>query len=247
MKKVVIIPARYNSTRLPGKPLQDIAGKPMVVRVCEAVDASQFTEVVVATDDERITQAVEAAGYRVVMTQADHLSGTDRLQEAASKLGLLDDDIVINLQGDEPLMPSENLQQVASLLEQSPDASVATLYEEVSVEEADNPNIVKLVQGQDNRVLYFSRASIPFDRDNTRQPTDRLKRHVGVYAYRKKALDQFTNYAEGQLEALEKLEQLRFMENGHFINADKAQRPIPVGVDTPEDLATVRALFEEQS
>ncbi|TXR53529.1 3-deoxy-manno-octulosonate cytidylyltransferase [Reinekea thalattae] len=247
MKKVVIIPARYNSTRLPGKPLQDIAGKPMVVRVCEAVDASQFTEVVVATDDERITQAVEAAGYRVVMTQADHLSGTDRLQEAASKLGLLDDDIVINLQGDEPLMPSENLQQVASLLEQSPDASVATLYEEVSVEEADNPNIVKLVQGQDNRVLYFSRASIPFDRDNTRQQTDSLKRHVGVYAYRKKALDQFTNYAEGQLEALEKLEQLRFMENGHFINADKAQRPIPVGVDTPEDLATVRALFEEQS
>lgn len=243
MKKVVIIPARYSSSRLPGKPLQDIAGKPMIIRVCESVSAELFSQVVVATDDERIEACVKEAGFSVVMTKEDHVSGTDRLQEAATKLGLSDDDIIINLQGDEPLMPVENLNQVADLLEASLSASVATLYETVSVDEADNPNIVKLVEGADRQVLYFSRAGIPFDRDKIRSSSDKLKRHVGVYAYRKRALDLFVKYPEGQLEGLEKLEQLRFMENGHSIVAEKSSLPIPIGVDTPEDLEAVRKIY----
>ncbi|TCS42569.1 3-deoxy-manno-octulosonate cytidylyltransferase [Reinekea marinisedimentorum] len=247
MKKVVIIPARYSSSRLPGKPLQDIAGKPMIIRVCEAVDASLFSDVVVATDDKRIEDCVKRAGYEVVMTKEDHVSGTDRLQEAASKLGLAAEDIIINLQGDEPLMPVDNLSQVARLLENSAGASVATLYETVAVKEAGNPNIVKLVEGKNHRVLYFSRAGIPFDRDNVRTGADVLKRHVGVYAYRKSALDEFVTYPEGELESLEKLEQLRFMENGHSIVAEKSVLPIPVGVDTAEDLEAVRKLFEESA
>lgn len=247
MKKVVIIPARYSSSRLPGKPLQDICGKPMIIRVCEAVDPSEFSQVVVATDDPRIETCVKQAGFNVVMTRADHVSGTDRLQEAASQLGLCAEDIIINLQGDEPLMPVENLSQVASLLENSERASVATLYETVSVEEAGNPNIVKLVEGEGHQVLYFSRAGIPFDRDGVRTSADTLKRHVGVYAYRKSALDQFVSYPEGALEKLEKLEQLRFMEHGHVIVAEKSVKPIPVGVDTAEDLEAVRKLFEERA
>ena len=215
MKKVVIIPARYSSSRLPGKPLQDIAGKPMIIRVCEAVDASLFSDVVVATDDKRIEDCVKRAGYKVVMTKEDHVSGTDRL--------------------------------VARLLENSAGASVATLYETVAVKEAGNPNIVKLVEGKNHRVLYFSRAGIPFDRDNVRTGADVLKRHVGVYAYRKSALDEFVTYPEGELESLEKLEQLRFMENGHSIVAEKSVLPIPVGVDTAEDLEAVRKLFEESA
>lgn len=246
MKKVVVIPARYSSSRLPGKPLQDIEGKPMIIRVCESVESDVFPDIVVATDDERIEACVSAAGYRVVMTRDDHISGTDRLQEAAQKLNLGDEDIVINLQGDEPLMPSENLQQVASLLEENESASVATLYEHISFNEGgDNPNVVKLVEASNKQVLYFSRSTIPFDRDGVRNPDDVLKRHVGIYAYRKSALDKFVSYEEGSLESLEKLEQLRFMENGHSIVAEKAKRPIPIGVDTQEDLEAVRQLFRE--
>lgn len=244
MKKVVIIPARFSSSRLPGKPLSNIEGKPMIIRVCESVDAQAFDAVVVATDDARIFDAVQQAGFRVVMTRSDHVSGTDRLQEAAELLALCAEDIVINLQGDEPLMPSNNLIQVAELLETQASASVATLYEEVTVDVGlENPNMVKLVQAVDGRVLYFSRAGIPFDRDQQRIGTDSLKRHVGIYAYRKAALDQFIRYGEGQLEYLEKLEQLRFMENGCQIYAAKARSPIPVGVDTAEDLELVRKIF----
>jgi 3-deoxy-manno-octulosonate cytidylyltransferase (CMP-KDO synthetase) len=247
MKKVVIIPARYSSSRLPGKPLQDICGKPMIVRVCEAVDPALFSDVVVATDDQRIATCVKEAGFKAVMTKSDHVSGTDRLQEAACKLGLAAEDIVINLQGDEPLMPVENLHQVAKLLESSANASVATLYEIIGINEANNPNIVKLVEDKNHQVLYFSRAGIPFDRDGIRSHTDVLKRHVGIYAYRVSALDQFVTYPEGELEKLEKLEQLRFMENGHRIMAQRAAQPIPVGVDTVEDLAKMRELFEARS
>ncbi len=248
MKKIVIIPARYSSSRLPGKPLKDIEGLPMVVRVCQSVDRSRFDDVVVATDDERIKNSVEKQGYKVVMTKPDHVSGTDRLQEAASLLELNDEDIVINLQGDEPLMPSENLQQVAKLLEISVEASVATLYEEMSVQgNLTNPNIVKLVKDKNDRVLYFSRSGIPFDRDNVRESDAVFKRHVGIYAYRKSALDRFVKYSEATLEIMEKLEQLRFMENGEAIVAQKALLPIPVGVDTEEDLQAVRELFKEKS
>lgn len=247
MKKVVLIPARYSSSRLPGKPLLDLQGKPMIVRVCESVQGQNFDEVVVATDDQRIFDAVVNEGFNALMTRSDHVSGTDRLYEASEQLQLSADDIVINLQGDEPLMPPENLNQVAALLENNDQASVATLYEDIRVSDAKgNPNVVKLVQSASGEVLYFSRADIPFDRDNILAIEATSKRHVGVYAYRKSALDSFVSYPEGELERLEKLEQLRFMENGHRIVACKSEKPIPIGVDTQEDLDAVRELFKER-
>lgn len=248
MKKAVIIPARYNSTRLPGKPLKDILGKPMIIRVCEAVKKDSADIIAVATDDKRIFDTVEQYGYTAIMTREDHICGTDRLHEAANTLGLNAEDIVINLQGDEPLMPNENLQQVSMLLERNADMAVSTLYEDIKVQDGlDNPNAVKLVQAKNGQVLYFSRANIPFDRDQQRNPSDLLKRHVGVYAYRKSALDAFVTYPESSLESLEKLEQLRFLENGHKIIAQKANVTIPIGVDTEEDLQNVIQLFKEQA
>lgn len=248
MKKILIIPARYSSTRLPGKPLKDIAGLPMIVRVCQVATGEDFDQIVVATDDSRIFDVVEAHGYQVVMTKADHISGTDRLQEAASLLGLDADDIIVNLQGDEPLMPYPNLLQVMQLLIDKPQADVATLFEPMSVDIGlANPNMVKLVQAYNDEVLYFSRAGIPFDRDQQRQEGATVKRHVGIYAYRKKALDAFVRYPEGMLEHLEKLEQLRFMEHGHRIVAVQASHTIPVGVDTEDDLVLVRRHFESAS
>lgn len=245
MTHLIMIPARYGSSRLPGKPLLDIAGKPMVVRVVEAAQNAGFERCVVATDDERIRAAVTEAGYQAVMTRSEHPSGTDRLQEAADQLGLMPDDIVVNLQGDEPLMPGENLRQVVALLESAADAAVATLYEPLAVAEATNPNAVKLVQDRAGRVLYFSRAPIPWDRDNqvTTEPTP-YKRHIGLYAYRKRALDAFVSWPESPLEQLEKLEQLRFMTEGCRIVAAQAVATVPAGVDTQADLEAVRALFD---
>ncbi|WP_108127694.1 3-deoxy-manno-octulosonate cytidylyltransferase [Saccharospirillum mangrovi] len=244
MSHLIMIPARFGSSRLPGKPLLDIAGKPMVVRVVEAAQHAGFERTVVATDDERIRQAVEAAGYNAVMTRADHPSGTDRLQEAADQLGLAPDDIVVNLQGDEPLMPGENLRQVVALLESAADATVATLYESMNPADAGNPNAVKLVQDRAGQVLYFSRAPIPWDRDQqVTAAASPYKRHIGLYAYRKRALDAFVNWPESPLEQLEKLEQLRFMTEGHRIVAAQAVAAVPAGVDTQADLDAVRAVF----
>ncbi len=248
MATVIMIPARYSSSRLPGKPLLDINGQPMVIRVAMAVQNCGADQVVIATDDERIRQVVTDAGFTAVMTRADHPSGTDRLQEASEQLGLQGDDIVVNVQGDEPLMPPENVLQVAQLLEHSPQAQVATLYEPVtSLAMVANPNAVKLVQRQNGEVLYFSRAGIPFDRDSTQtSPGDLWKRHIGLYAYRKSALDAFVGWPESPLEQLEKLEQLRFMEHGAVIVAAPAAQPVPAGVDTQADLDAVRALFSQE-
>lgn len=248
MATIIMIPARYSSSRLPGKPLLDIGGQPMVVRVAMAVQACGADQVVVATDDEKIQHVVLQAGFSVVMTRADHPSGTDRLQEAAEQLGLQPDDIIVNVQGDEPLMPVDNVLQVAQLLEQNPQAQVATLYEPVaSLAMVTNPNAVKLVQRQDGEVMYFSRAGIPFDRDYTQMAPESIwKRHIGLYAYRKSALDAFIGWPESPLEQLEKLEQLRFMEHGACIVAAPAAQPVPAGVDTREDLEAVRALFSKE-
>lgn len=248
MATVIMIPARYGSSRLPGKPLLDINGQPMVIRVAMAVQGCGADQVVIATDDERIRQVVTDAGFTAVMTRADHPSGTDRLQEASERLGLQSDDIVVNVQGDEPLMPAGNVLQVAQLLERTPKAQVATLYEPVtSMAMVTNPNAVKLVQRQDGEVLYFSRAGIPFDRDSTQvSPDDIWKRHIGLYAYRKSALDAFVGWPESPLEQLEKLEQLRFMENGAVIVAAPAAQPVPAGVDTQADLDGIRALFSQE-
>lgn len=249
MTTTIMIPARYSASRLPGKPLLDISGQPMVVRVAMAVQACGIEQIVIATDDERIQEAVSRAGFSAVMTRADHRSGTDRLQEAAEHMRLQPADIIINVQGDEPLMPVDNVLQVARLLEHNPRAQVATLYEPVTdLTTVANPNAVKLVQREDGEVMYFSRAGIPFDRDNAGAPPATVwKRHIGLYAYRKRALDAFTGWPEGPLEQLEKLEQLRFMEHGAVIVAAPAAQPVPAGVDTPDDLEAVRALFSKET
>lgn len=248
MTTVIMIPSRYGSSRLPGKPLLDIAGQPMVLRVVEVAERAGLEQVVVATDDDRIREVVVQAGHRVVMTSADHLSGTDRLQEAANLLELSADDIIINLQGDEPLMPVENILQVAQLLEANPDAAVATLYEFVKeMDTVMNPNSVKLIQDDSGRVLYFSRAPIPLDRDSAFQHKPQLwKRHIGLYAYRKRALDAFVQWPEGQLEQVERLEQLRFMQHGKIIVAAAAAMAVPAGVDTAADLEMVRQCFQQE-
>lgn len=248
MSYQVVIPARYASSRLPGKPLADIAGKPMVVRVLERCRQSRAAGVHVATDDARIAAAVEAAGASAVMTRADHASGTDRLQEVACQLGLADDAIIVNVQGDEPLIPAAVIEQVAANLAQRPDFAMATLCEPIS-DAADvfNPNIVKVVSDATGRALYFSRAAIPWKRGD--MPTvgplekDRWWRHIGIYAYRVGFLHQFVSWPVGGLEQLESLEQLRAMEQGAAIHVEAACAAVPGGVDTASDLARIQREF----
>jgi len=261
MSFLVIIPARYGSTRLPGKPLLDIAGKPMIQRVWERAGASAAERVVVATDDERVAAAVRAFGGEVCMTRASHESGTDRLQEVATQLDLDDDCIVVNVQGDEPLIPPAVIDQVALNLASSRRAEIATLAKRIHRrEELFDPNAVKVVVDNTLHALYFSRAPIPWDRDawsrdvaaglNPGADPDAAPlagewaRHIGIYAYRVGFLHRFVGWPQGRLERLEKLEQLRAMEQGVAIHVDESCEEIPPGVDTAEDLERVRALVE---
>lgn len=246
----VIIPARYASTRLPGKPLADIAGKPMIQRVVEQARLSQASQVYVATDDERVADCVRGFGGQVVMTRADHASGTDRLQEVAHQLGLADDAIVVNVQGDEPLIPPAVIDQVAANLAAQTAASVATLCEPIdSAEDLFNPNIVKLVTDAQGLALYFSRAPMPWARDDFAKdrtmlpPVPLFFRHIGIYAYRVSLLNNFVTWAQSPLEQLESLEQLRVLHYGHRIHAAAAAAQVPGGVDTPADLARLRKLL----
>jgi 3-deoxy-manno-octulosonate cytidylyltransferase (CMP-KDO synthetase) len=250
----VVIPARYASTRLPGKPLLDIAGRPMVRHVWERATRSSAARVVIATDDERIRTAAEAFGAEVCMTAATHPSGTDRLQEAVAALGLPGEAIVVNVQGDEPLIPPEVIDQVAANLARAADCGMATLCEPLdSVEAFLDPNIVKLVRDDRSRAIYFSRAPIPWPRDafaadRTRLPEGfRPLRHIGIYAYRVEFLHRFVGWPLGVLEGLESLEQLRALEHGVGIHADHACAAIPGGVDTPADLLRVNALLTKPS
>jgi len=246
----VIIPARYASTRLPGKPLADIAGKPMVVRVAERAVAAGAARVVVATDDARIKAAVEAHGIAACLTAADHATGTDRLAEAAQQLGLPDDAIVVNVQGDEPLLLPALIRAVAELLAAHPDAAIATACHPITdVEEAFNPNVVKVVLDGRGYALYFSRATIPWARDAFAGGRDAvpeglpLYRHYGLYAYRVRFLRVFPTLASAPIERFEALEQLRALWHGfRIVVAVTAGTPAP-GVDTPEDLDRVRTLF----
>jgi 3-deoxy-manno-octulosonate cytidylyltransferase (CMP-KDO synthetase) len=246
----VIIPARYASTRLPGKPLADIAGKPMVVRVAERALNSGATRVVVATDDARIKAAVEANGIAACLTSADHPTGTDRLAEAARQLELPDDAIVVNVQGDEPLLSPTLVRAVADLLAANPEAAMATACHPITESaEAFNPNVVKVVLDHRGRALYFSRATIPWARDAfaggaTRVPDGLpLYRHYGLYAYRVRFLATYPTLAPAPIERFEALEQLRALWHGYRIVVEiTAGTPAP-GVDTPEDLDRVRALF----
>ena len=240
-----MIPARYASSRLPGKPLVDLLGKPMIQRVYEQARQSSADRVIVATDDTRIEQAVLDFGGEVCLTRADHVSGTDRVYEVAKKLGLNDSDCVVNVQGDEPLIPPTVLDQVASLLERSK-TEMATLCESIeSLSDLLDPNNVKVVKSVASRALYFSRAPIPWDRDNLPGSySGGAYRHIGIYAYRVSLLKGFVSWPESTLEAIEKLEQLRVIENGFEISIDEAVEAIPLGVDTAKDLERTLAVLQ---
>jgi 3-deoxy-manno-octulosonate cytidylyltransferase (CMP-KDO synthetase) len=235
----VVIPARYASTRFPGKPLADIGGKPMVVRVCERAAQSGAAAVHVATDDERIAAAVRAHGHAAIMTRADHPTGTDRIAEAARHLGLADDDVVVNVQGDEPLIPPALVAQVADALAQRPAASVSTachpIHDAASME---NPNIVKVVLDRQGYALYFSRSRIPYPR----QQAAPCYRHAGIYGYRAGFLAAYAGLQESPLERAESLEQLRVLWHGYRIAVAVSEHDVPPGVDTPQDLEAVRRI-----
>ena len=249
MRFTVLIPARLASTRLPDKPLADIAGKPMVVRVAERVQASGAADVVVAADDTRITEACAAHGVRALLTRRDHPSGSDRLAEACALLGLDGDDVVVNVQGDEPLIDPALVQRCAELLAARVDCVMSTAAHPIH-EFADytNPNVVKVVLDAAGRALYFSRAPIPWWRDAqaaglSSLPAPAPLRHLGIYGYRAGFLRRFPTLAPAPLEQTEALEQLRVLWHGERIAVHVAPDGPGPGVDTPADLARVRALF----
>lgn len=247
----VVVPARYASTRLPGKPLADIAGKPMVLRVVEAALRTEAADVHVATDDERVRAAVVAHGQRALMTRADHASGTDRIAEVADLLAWDDDDIVVNVQGDEPLIEPALIDAVAAALGADGSAAVATAAHPIrTVEDFFNPNVVKVVLDASGRALYFSRAPIPWARDEFAVARNQLPaglgalRHVGIYAYRAGFLRRYCNLSPAPIEGVEALEQLRVLWHGHAIRVFICDHEPAAGVDTPEDLDRVRRVLE---
>ncbi|WP_428240357.1 3-deoxy-manno-octulosonate cytidylyltransferase [Gynuella sp.] len=252
MNFTVIIPARYGSSRFPGKPLEMIGDKAMICHVIDRARESLASRIVVATDDERIASVVKAYEAEVMLTSSNHPSGTDRLNEVAVRMSMSVDDIIVNVQGDEPLIAPENINQVALNLFDHPDCAVATLCEPINlVDEFFSPNIVKVIPDINNRALYFSRAPIPWDRDNfsvdrpdTLSKSNQALRHLGIYAYRVSALKEFVVWPMSNLENIEKLEQLRFLENGRHIHVEVASKPGAPGVDTLEDLNKVRYILE---
>lgn len=239
----IVIPARLRSSRLPQKLLRDIHGKPLIAHVVAAAKQSDAAEVIVATDHRDIAEVCADLNISVLMTSDQHQSGSDRLAEVVAIMGWADEQIVVNLQGDEPLMPAENLQCVAQLLQQHPHASISTLHKALSLDEAQNPNVVKLVQARDARVLYFSRSILPFDRDANPEP-QAFKGHIGLYAYRAGFLKQFSSLEMSPLEQREKLEQLRALWHGfQIVSSEAPQKPGP-GVDTEADLERVKQLIQ---
>ena len=249
MRFRVVIPSRYGAQRLPGKPLADLGGKPLVLHVCDRARESGAAEVLVATDDARIRDACQGAGVAVEMTSPSHASGTDRIAEVAARRGWGDDDLVVNLQGDEPLMPAADIEQAARLLESGADMStLCTPIHELA--EFLNPNVVKVVADGQGRALYFSRAPIPWNRDGaagglaSQQQHQGALRHIGLYGYRVDALKRLAATPPCELEQLEKLEQLRALWLGMRIAIDVARELPGPSVDTPEDLKRVAALIQ---
>ncbi|MBV8033251.1 MAG: 3-deoxy-manno-octulosonate cytidylyltransferase [Betaproteobacteria bacterium] len=236
----VVIPARYASSRFPGKPLADLAGKPMVVRVCERAAQSGAAAVHVATDDERIAAAVRAHGFSALLTSATHPSGTDRLAEAARQLRLADGEIVVNVQGDEPLVPPRLVAAVAHALRHDDAAAAATACHAIhDAASLSNPNVVKVVMDAKGRALYFSRSRIPYPREG--DPA--CYRHAGLYAYRAGFLREYARLEVCQIERAEALEQLRMMWHGYRIAVVVSDEDVPPGVDTPADLEAVRTML----
>ncbi len=241
----VVIPARYASTRLPGKALIALAGKPMIEWVYRRAKASRAAAVVIATDDSRIADLAKSFGATVAMTAASHASGTDRIAEVARAQAWSPTDIVVNVQGDEPLIPPALIDQVAALLEHNPDAGLATLAAPLaSLDELREPNIVKVVSDGQGRALYFSRAPIPWNRDSVESFAG-ARRHIGIYAYRVAALARLASLQPTPLEQTEKLEQLRALENGMEIRVADSCEPPGADVNTPDDLKRAEALLRQ--
>ena len=238
-----VIPARYDSTRLPGKPLADIAGMPMIVRVASQATKAGAEGVVVATDDQRIVDVVEQAGFEAVLTDPGHPSGSDRVMEVVDSRGWPEDAIVINVQGDEPLIPPEVIRQLADGMAARADVSIATLCETLDdLDTVRDPNVVKVVRNREDLALYFSRAPIPVPREGFPEnlhETDLWQRHIGIYGYRVAALRSFVALDPSPLERCEHLEQLRLLENGINILVLNACKEVPGGVDTQEDLQRI--------
>ncbi len=250
MDYTVIIPARMASSRLPDKPLADIAGLPMVVRVAQRAAQSAARRVVVAADDARVVQACQAHGVEGLLTRQDHVSGSDRLAEACELLGLAGDDLVVNVQGDEPLIPPVLIDEVARVLAERPEASMGTAAHAIdALEEFTNPNVVKVVMDARQMALYFSRAPIPWWRDGQdgasfkSLPSPAPLRHIGIYSYRAGLLRQFPTLPPAPIETLESLEQLRALWHGHRIAVHVTEAAPGPGVDTPLDLERVRGIF----
>jgi len=248
----IVIPARMASRRLPGKPLLDIAGRPLIEHVYRRACSASAKEVVIATDDAQILEVARAFGAQVIMTSQAHQSGSDRIAEVADHLGWGDEQLLVNLQGDEPLMPGACLDQVAAMLDGDSSADVASLYWPLDErEEISDPNVVKVVTTGSGHALFFSRSVLPFPRhwgdlESALRTGFRWQRHVGLYAYRAGALRAFTGMQPTPLETSEKLEQLRFLESGRKIRMAKACQFIPAGVDTEHDLERIRRVIEEE-
>lgn len=237
----IVIPARINSSRLPGKMLVDIAGKPMICHVVDRANESVAQRVIVATDSVSIADALRGANCEVCITRADHETGSDRLQEVVQKLDFSDDEIVVNVQGDEPMIPGKLINQVANGLKADHDASMSTAAKLLeNAEDIDNPNVVKVVFAQNHRALYFSRAPIPYAVKTRIAP---VWHHIGIYAYRAGFLRNYDQLLESATERTESLEQLRVLDNGHIIRVETVDYSTGVGVDTHADLEQVRALM----
>ena len=249
----VVIPARFGSSRLPGKPLADIGGKPMVQHVYERACESRSERVIIATDDERIFKVSKDFGAEVCMTLANHPSGTDRLQEVARLYEMGDNEVVVNVQGDEPLIPATVINQVAENLMDNPGAGAATLAEPINKkDDMFNPAVVKVVSDQSGHALYFSRAPMPWARGSfaaneaALPEVDCFRRHIGIYAYRVNLLNEYVTWPQSPLEQLESLEQLRLLWNGHRIHVADAVETPPHGIDTKQDLEVIRQMIQEQ-
>ncbi len=242
----VVIPARYASTRLHGKPLLNIAGKPMIAHVCERAIEAGAQDIVVATDDRRIFDTVTALGIKALMTHPDHQSGTERIAEVIQHYGWHEDDIIVNLQGDEPLIPADYIRDVALALAGQELAGIATLAAKIlDEEEAYNPNAVKVVLDKNNYALYFSRAAIPHCRDESNRASTTYLRHIGMYAYTVAFLNRYSAWQASPLEAIESLEQLRILWHGEKVLVKVVDKTPSAGVDTQEDLLRVERILME--